>query len=281
MQMKNARNRDKDSAFTPDSSCGLDKAVSLFDPVDLAELGPVDLMDRKDTKYLCPAEELPAMLHGLAGDYRILSINDGRVGRYASLYFDTDGFRFYREHHNGKMNRHKVRRRKYVESALHFVELKHKSNKGNTRKRRMEIGQSCFASDFLSETERAFVSERLGSDPGELRPVLFVEYSRLTLVDNEFRERVTIDLDLVYSPGENGTEITAPGKVVIVEVKQDRRAKSSNVKKMMVDRRIKPVNFSKYCFGVNMLYPGVKRNRFKARNMAYNKLALAYRAGAA
>lgn len=247
------------------------EAISFFDPVGLNEMEGVRLMNRKDTKYLFSVEQLPAVLKELNSNYSVLEIDGFRVHCYESLYFDTGSFKFYIDHHNGKLNRHKVRHRKYVESELNFVEVKSKNNKGMTRKRRMEISSMLFPQTALSEEEEEFVRKWQDVDPESLNATLNVEFSRLALVDKKFRERITIDVGLSYSVNEKRTK--APGDIVVAEVKRGSASDPSDFMAIMRRLRIQPTQFSKYCFGINLLYPLVKYNLFKPKNMAYNKLA--------
>ena len=87
-------------------------------------------MKRTDTKFVVSKKMLPVLLETLKEKYRVLEIDNNRVMTYNSLYFDTKDQKFYREHHNGKINRLKVRMRKYVESELFFLEIKQKDHKG-------------------------------------------------------------------------------------------------------------------------------------------------------
>ena len=48
----------------------------------------------------------------------ILTIDNKKIACYKTLYFDTKYFDFYHHHHNNKVNRYKVRIRKYVDSNL-------------------------------------------------------------------------------------------------------------------------------------------------------------------
>ena len=93
----------------------------------------VSLMKRVDTKFIIHIEQLPQLLDIVYNDYRVLEINQNRVMTYKSNYFDTPNSNLYLLHHNGKSSRVKVRIRNYVESNLFFLEVKQKSNRGNTK----------------------------------------------------------------------------------------------------------------------------------------------------
>src|SRR5687767_7859268 len=116
----------------------ISEALLQFAPISLDEMDGVKLMDRTDTKFLFKAEQLPAFLEQLATSYRVLEINDRRICRYETLYFDTADFQLYLCHQNGKLNRYKVRFRRYVESDVSYFEVKLKNNKGRTIKTRVK-----------------------------------------------------------------------------------------------------------------------------------------------
>jgi len=106
--------------------------LANFDPIMLEEMDSVKLMDRTDTKFVFSFDQLPGILEAIRPYYRALEISGTRVSKYETLYYDTDDFNLYQRHHCGKMNRYKIRSRKYVESDLHFFEVKYKNNKGRT-----------------------------------------------------------------------------------------------------------------------------------------------------
>ena len=93
-----------------------------FESIDLDEItsgnSAVALMKRCDTKFVFPREVLPQILEELSSSYRVLEINDKRNFAYKNIYFDTPTSLFYLQHHNKKLNRHKVRFRTYVDSDL-------------------------------------------------------------------------------------------------------------------------------------------------------------------
>jgi len=98
----------------------------------------VALMNRTDTKFVFRADRLPDFLNSIKSEYRILNINDKRASKYETLYFDTPDFKLYKEHHRGKASMYKVRHRIYVDSQLHYFEIKFKNNKGRTIKNRIK-----------------------------------------------------------------------------------------------------------------------------------------------
>ena len=113
----------------------LQKFIEKFEPITLEEMESVKLMDRVDTKYVFPFSQLPHILDEMKSYYRLLDINNIRMHRYESLYYDTNDFQLYAKHQSGRLNRYKLRFRKYVDSnGLTFFEIKFKNNKGRTIK---------------------------------------------------------------------------------------------------------------------------------------------------
>ena len=116
------------------------EALNSFDPITLIEMDRVKLMNRVDTKFAFSTVQLLDLLPELEKYYSILEIEGTRTPFYESLYLDDSGFTFFKDHHNGRTNRFKVRFRKYVESNLIFLEIKHKY-KGRTDKRRIKVDE--------------------------------------------------------------------------------------------------------------------------------------------
>jgi len=230
--------------------------LSKFTPTTLGEMDTIKLMDRRDTKYIFTLAELPRFLHQLTDDYRVLDVEGNRISRYESLYFDTPDFEFYHKHQRGKANRYKLRYRKYVESDLVFFELKYKSNKGRTIKNRIR-------QEGIDDTISAKASEWLHSKkhiaPRDVEPKFKIFYSRITLVNKNFPERVTLDIDLWY---RNHSQSKSFDNLVIAEVKQDKSAFSA-FKKLMKKYHVRTASLSKYCLGVINLTEDIKYNNFK------------------
>ena len=68
----------------------------------------------------------------------------------------------------------------------------------------------------------------------------------------------------------NGT--ASLGGLAIIELKQDTTAPSP-MKEILARLRIKPFKISKYCIGEALTNPHVKRNRFKAKLRAIDKMS--------
>ncbi|MCD6018165.1 MAG: hypothetical protein K0S53_1286 [Bacteroidetes bacterium] len=239
--------------------------LSVFDPITLQEMDGVKLMDRTDTKFLFNIRQLHEILEEAKSFYRILEVEGNRISRYKTLYFDSDNFKLYNEHHAGKLNRYKIRHRTYVESNLGFLEVKFKNNKGRTLKTRIkEIEVPHLtegrAFDFLKKT--------LPFDPFILNPKIWINYSRITLVNKISAERLTLDLNLEFE--KDGTKQNL-NQIVIAEVKQDSKVASPFIS-IMRTKHIREGSISKYCFGVASSFSQVKKNNFKRKLLNVTKI---------
>jgi hypothetical protein len=229
-------------------------------------MNSVALMKRTDTKYVINISTLPKVLNKLLESYRVLEIKGRRIMNYSSLYLDTDNFKFYLDHHNGRVNRTKIRQRKYVDSDLTFLEIKKKNGKGETNKFRIKIDD--FETE-LSNTSKEFISE-ITNHNYDLKTSLWNSFNRITLVNLEENERVTIDLNLTYSVDGKEKKYS---NIVVVELKQSRFDRKSLVVKALKNVGHNPYSISKYCIGVANLYKNLKQNTFKIKLLKLNKIS--------
>ena len=237
-----------------------------FQQVSLDELDKVKLLDRQDTKFVFNQIHFPLILEKIKPFYRILEINNDRVFTYDTTYFDTEDFLFYNQHHNENRKRFKVRFRQYSSNSKSFFEVKIKNNKNRTLKKRLLVDEM---NECLGQQERDLVSEIIGLPPNQLTPKLNIQFSRITLADNSFNERLTIDTDLSI---ENGTSSRIFDQLVISEIKQKKYDPKSNFIQILRDLNILEMRFSKYCMGVLHVNKGIKYNRFKPKLLQINKI---------
>lgn len=249
----------------------LDEQLTTFKPISLVEMDRVKLMNRIDTKYVIGWHQLPELLTKAALEYRILEIDGSRVSPYSSIYFDTKDVQMYTMHHNGKLNRYKVRMRSYLQSGDTYLEVKRKNNKGRTSKKRIRIPGEQFESLTLDEIEKIFIRNKTPYEFENLKPQLQNIFHRITLVDYNQTERVTLDIGLNFK--KIGFDTSFPmDKIVIVEIKQDGAA-SSSFKRLLDEASVHPKRISKYCLGMILTNPGLKYNRFKEKILLINKIA--------
>ena len=229
----------------------------------------VQLMNRTDTKFVFHIDHLASILETVQPHYASLEVSGTRMSKYETLYYDTDDFELYARHHCGKMNRYKIRSRRYVESDLHFFEVKYKNNKGRTIKNRVRTQT---IEEILSQNSRMFLAERSNIDPNELRAKIWINYSRITLVNRLGAERLTIDVGLHFIAEQKRCNMSS---LVIAEVKQDNANSISPILEVMRKKRIREGSISKYCLGIVSMYDHVRKNNFKENIRRINKLTYA------
>ncbi len=244
----------------------LSRDLNIFNPLTLKELDDVSLMKRYDSKFIFHMDELSGVLEELRMNYSILEIGGKRIFRYENVYYDTDDRQFYLCHHNKKMNRQKVRFRRYTDSAKCYLEIKSKNNKSITVKERLKLSGNKY-SGRLDGRSREFVENHLNKNDvcltDAIRPSLFINFNRITLVDLVNKERLTIDTDLEFTDGNSN--VKKIGDLVIAELKQENPSRHSAVIHCLRNRNIRPARFSKYCMGMVLTDKNIKYNRFKMR----------------
>ena len=224
----------------------------------------VKLMNRTDTKFVFNKNLLPEILEQCQDHYRVLEINGERIPHYKTLYFDTEHFSLFRDHHNGRPRRYKVRIRNYVESKLFFLEAKLKV-KGRTVKSRIKLP------DFEEELNRdaeEFIRSKTGDDVS-LVPSLWNSFRRITLVSRNGKERLTIDLGLGFESKGKKKNLD---EIVIAEVKQENFDRNSPVISILRSKGVRPSGVSKYCIGAVLLFPGIKYNNFKEKLLLLERI---------
>ncbi|TXB66742.1 polyphosphate polymerase domain-containing protein [Vicingus serpentipes] len=246
----------------------LDNVLKLFDPISLKEMDRVKLLNRVDTKYVFDISTLIKVLPEISTYYFILEIDGKRTNSYQTLYFDTANFDSYIQHQNGKLNRTKIRFRKYIESDLNFLEIKFKNNKERTIKNRIKAAD---IETVLSTESSNFINENSKLNPNELSASLWNSFTRITLTHKTINERLTIDLNLGFKNNKTQEETSIP-HIVIAELKQGKANVGSDFVKIIKKQHVRPMGMSKYCIGTALLNKQLKSNNFKERILKINKL---------
>ena len=245
--------------------------LDAIPPISLGEMDSIRLMNRTDTKFVTEQETLVRILSEASRcGYRALVADGMKLSPYDSLYYDTPDLKMFMDHHNRRLVREKVRTRVYLSSGATFLEVKHKNNKGRTRKKRMAIAPELFG-DFREDAGAVAYLESHSSYPAAgIAPALETAFDRITLVNAAKTERLTIDMNLRFKNVRTGLEADL-GDGVIIELKQDGRAESQ-MKRILLDCRVKPLRISKYCIGTTLTDPGAKANRFKEKIRKIQKI---------
>ena len=253
----------------------LNQIIQQFSPITLEEMSSIKLMNRTDTKFVTSVPMLCRLLELARSEYRAQETDGLRLSPYHTLYFDTPERTMYVMHQNGHLNRQKLRVRSYVASGLHYLEVKTKDNHKRTHKKRMPLttddlslwpGMIRQGSGDIHE----FLNRRLRYDHRALVPTLENEFQRITLVNRACTERLTIDTSLAFVNHTNGATRAMTG-LAIIELKRD-GLQPSPILDLLLQLRIKPHGFSKYCMGMAFTDPTLKQNRFKERMRSIERI---------
>lgn len=233
--------------------------LSNFDNITLDVLDKYNLLNRFDTKFVISPENLKKILSIFQPEFNILEINGRRIFRYTNLYYDTDDFLFYFQHHNDKKNRLKIRFRQYSSTESCFFEIKLKHN-NHTSKQRLPVHNiDLELNDGLSR----MVKTTVGLNPDKLSPKIWVFYDRITLLNKQIPEKITIDTNINF---KTDNEIRNFPEIAILEVKHKKLNNYSDIIHSIERKNlIKKINFSKYCMGIVYSDYPVKYNRFKPK----------------
>jgi len=236
--------------------------IGKMPSISLEEANKVGLMDRVDTKFYFHERFLPNILMPILDDYMVMEINGQRIMPYESAYYDTESFQMLRWHQNGKLNRYKVRKRKYVLTGDTFLEIKFKNNKGKTEKYRRVNGV-----DF--DEDQKFIAHQTPFHWSDLHHILDNKFSRIMLINKNMRERVSLDIHLGFSKGDHSYQYL--DKLVVLEIKSERHIGITELQRSLKYLHILPVSFSKFVTGMYLFYKDQKYNNFKRRFLHLNK----------
>ncbi len=242
----------------------LNNPLASLAPITLEEMDSIKLMNRIDTKYLTNEVHLIEILaDALNAGYKVLETEGERLSPYNSVYYDTDKLRMFSDHHNRRLVRQKVRTREYVNSGIAFLEIKRKNNRGRTNKKRISIPNSELLDFHLDKEACEYLAKKSWFHVEELTPVLDTRFFRMTLVNPDKTERLTIDTHLCFHNYRTGKSATLYD-AVIIELKQDGRA-DSQMKRILLNHRVKPMRISKYCIAVTLTDKEAHSGRFKIK----------------
>jgi hypothetical protein len=252
----------------------IEQTIAAFNPATLEDLSAIKLLKRFDTKFIFHREQLGAVFDYLSGRYQILEIGSNRSFGYETLYYDTDDYLFYHQHHNRKLNRYKIRCRRYRQSDQCYFEVKFKNNRRKTIKSRLPLGNGGIHPG-LSEDSKFFAKERMLVGDSrvidKIKPTLKVEYNRITFANPANKERLTVDTGLTFVDRDEGRHQI--DNLIIAELKSENVSPNSMLYQDLKGLRIYPSKFSKYCMGIAMTQPHVKTNRFKKKILGLKKFS--------
>lgn len=237
-----------------------------YEPIELQEMDEVALMERVDKKFTVQTDEIFKILKQLSKNYRCLEINEKRIFSYQTEYLDNNEAVLFKNHQNGKLNRFKLRFRDYIQSNISFLEVKFKSNKGVTKKTRIEVP---FKSRKESLGCNQFINKETPYDLTKFNITLINNFDRITLVNLVTKERVTIDINLKFNCEKRIKDLP---QLCIIEVKKEKGNRKSDILTLLKSKGIRPTRFSKYAIGSVLLNPELKYNNFKRKLLFINKI---------
>lgn len=239
-------------------------------PISLEEMSGIRLMNRTDQKYLTNISTLKRLLQLAEGNYYSQEIGGQRISPYATTYWDNlQTHALFRQHETGRKPRQKVRVRTYLNSDTTFLEVKKKDNHGKTSKQRIEVPSLQAVID--KHVGADFVREQTGLMLNDMDPAVGNRFNRITLVNFNKTERLTIDFDIQFY-NYLTHERSMMDNIVVIELKRDGRCPSP-ILPLLRQLRIKPVGFSKYCIGASVTDHSLRINRFKKRLVRIHKVA--------
>ena len=236
----------------------------LFKTISLADLDKMKLLGRFDSKFVFHRSKLELLINQMASDYHVLKIKDRTVFHYESTYLDTDDFKLYLMHHNGKPERIKVRWRKYTDTQKIFFEVKCKTSRKKTEKIRTEEPAVL---PELNQVQSELIAT-LGYQDYLLKPKLTISYDRITMVSKSENIKVTLDMNIRF---ENMVEAKELPHLVVAEVKSRRITPKCVFIEAIKKLGIRQGSFSKYATGTAILEL-VKHNAFKPELLLVTKI---------
>ena len=255
---------------SPDIS-DIQTLLGAYIPIGLNEIDEVILMNRVDIKYLFSVKKLPELLNKLSESYKVLEIDMIRTFPYHTTYLDTCDDLFYTEQVRGKLNRHKVRYRRYESTRQSFLEIKKRTNKDRTVKWRIE---NKLITNCPDENALAFIQKHSPYSTLDLRPVLINGFTRITLVEMKLKERITLDYNLTFS-NPDGKNAGLPF-LAIAELKREQHAGQSPFGIIMKQMGVHANGFSKYCMGSALTREVSRKNTLKPNMLLINKIENEY-----
>ena len=234
-----------------------------FSGISLGELNAkADMLTRLDNKYVVPISALADLSCEIARHFDILEIDGKRRFGYRTQYFDTPELCSYRHHVQGRRRRSKVRTRQYLDANLCFVEVKLKTARKVTVKKRFNYEPSLL--DQLTDSAEQFVQNahlnqhyRFGLTSYE--PVIQMQYDRMTFVARNGSERLTIDRDLRFWNAVATEEISKYMTVIETKSRFGRGIADGILRKSGYH----PIgSCSKYCVGLAALGMVPRFNKF-------------------
>jgi len=248
----------------------LTEILSQYENCSLKSIEQVAFYHRVDTKYVIPSIMLRKILNSFWKNYYVLNINGLCSFDYSTVYYDTPEMKMFVDHVRGKLNRYKLRRRNYLSTKISFLEVKFKSNTGRTLKWRIPGNEP---TQNFTEKDQQFLKRYFPYPTDNLRKVIQTNFTRITLIDKDFTQRITLDYDLSFlSLLKRKHPVHLPG-LAVIEMKDDRNKNENGIKSILKSNGYYSGGFSKYCIGMAMTNSNLKKQgALKSNILKVNKL---------
>lgn len=230
--------------------------INLMENVSLGELDEVALQNRIDNKYVLNKQQLELIIPIIQSNYKVLKIDGFNSFTYHNNYFDTKKLKLYFDHHNGFSRRIKVRSRKYLETNTSFFEIKQKEKVDRTSKYRIQVDEIV---EKIDTEKKDTIQSFLTRDLKKMKLVLKNNFTRITFVNYQKTERMTLDYNIEFS---NKKKNKSFNDFYVLEIKQSKSNGRSIVTETLKKNNIREQSFSKYIFGVISLKRKIKKNNF-------------------
>jgi hypothetical protein len=248
--------------------------LKQYETITLDEMREIRLMNRIDTKFVTTVPVLRQLLTLARDEYYVQQVDGEVIAPYYTLYYDTEDCAMYNRHEAGHLERQKLRVRSYLHVGINYLEVKTKNNHGRTKKKRITAEgfdpHAGVASHFRLHDYDEFIRSHLRYDPARLSSQLENHFDRITLVNKAKTERLTIDTNLCFHNLTTGLDRTMDN-LVIIELKRDGLQPSPILPKLL-QLRLFPHGFSKYCIGSALTNASLRRNRIKPRLHSVEKI---------
>lgn len=233
--------------------------------VAINQIEPPHFINNIDGRYLFAKKHLEEVLAAVQPHYQLLHLRGKRLFRHDTLYFDTPERLFYHQHISGRLNRYKIRSRRYVETDEHYFELKCRNNKKHTLIQRVPLDD---LSEDICEYGKQLIVKNIPISSNGLAPALWVYYHRFMLVNPATKERLTFDANVWF---RWKTQFVAYPNLIIADVQQEKGCLSP-FRMLMKEMGIRQGGISKYCLGLANMEPSLKVNTIKPMLAKINQL---------
>ena len=210
--------------------------LKTFSTINLTELNATaSYLKRIDTKYLLNGDEFSKILNELKKDFKVLEIKGRKIFSYDNVYMDSEDYLFYNQHQEWKKSRTKVRTRYYTNTNQAFFEYKQKNNWITSRYRYEFPAEE---HGFMTKGKKRFfewVWQSMYSwvDTPKISPSIKTTYKRITLVSNDWSERLTVDYDIKTKDlrDKKANEVSLQNLVIIESKSLDKKCRSTEIMK--------------------------------------------------